>query len=75
MSAFNTETVTHVHHWTDRLFSFRTTRNSAFRFENGQFVMIGLPVNGKPLLRAYSVVSPNYEEQLEFLSIKVPDGR
>jgi ferredoxin--NADP+ reductase len=74
MSAFNTETVTHVHHWTDRLFSFRTTRNSAFRFENGQFVMIGLPVNGKPLLRAYSVVSPNYEEQLEFLSIKVPDG-
>ncbi|MCZ8375530.1 MAG: ferredoxin--NADP reductase [Beijerinckiaceae bacterium] len=74
MSAFNTETVTHVHHWTDRLFSFRTTRNPAFRYENGQFVMIGLPVNGKPLLRAYSVVSPNYEEELEFLSIKVPDG-
>ncbi|WP_284179490.1 ferredoxin--NADP reductase [Rhabdaerophilum sp. SD176] len=74
MSAFNTETVTHVHHWTDRLFSFRTTRNPAFRYENGQFVMIGLPVDGKPLLRAYSVVSPNYEEELEFLSIKVPDG-
>jgi ferredoxin--NADP+ reductase len=74
MSAFNTETVTHVHHWTDRLFSFRTTRNPAFRYENGQFVMIGLPVDGKPLLRAYSVVSPNYEEELEFLSIKVPNG-
>lgn len=74
MSAFNSETVTYVHHWTDRLFSFRTTRNSGFRYENGQFVMIGLTVDGKPLLRAYSVVSPNYEEELEFLSIKVPDG-
>ena len=74
MSAFNTETVTHVHHWTDRLFSFRTTRNPAFRYENGQFVMIGLMVEGKPLLRAYSVVSPNYEEELEFLSIKVQNG-
>ncbi len=74
MSAFSTETVTHVHHWTDSLFSFRVTRDSGFRFLNGQFVMLGLPGEGKPLLRAYSVVSPNYEEELEFLSIKVPDG-
>jgi ferredoxin--NADP+ reductase len=68
------ETVQTVHHWTDRLFSFTLTRDPAFRFENGQFVMIGLMVNGKPLLRAYSVASANYEENLEFLSIKVPDG-
>ena len=63
-----------VHHWTDRLFSFTLTRDPTFRFENGQFVMIGLMVDGKPLLRAYSVASANYEEHLEFLSIKVPDG-
>ncbi len=68
------ETVTSVHHWTDRLFSFTTTRSQSLRFENGQFVMIGLPVDGKPLLRAYSIASPNYDDQLEFLSIKVPDG-
>jgi ferredoxin--NADP+ reductase len=74
MSAFNTETVTNVHHWTDRLFSFQTTRDPAFRFLNGQFTMIGLEVNGKPLMRAYSLASANYEEGLEFLSIKVPDG-
>jgi ferredoxin/flavodoxin---NADP+ reductase len=74
MSALSTETVTHVHHWTDTLFSFRTTRGPGLRFENGQFVMIGLMVDGKPLLRAYSVVSANYEEQLEFLSIKVANG-
>jgi ferredoxin--NADP+ reductase len=63
-----------VRHWTDRLFSFTTTRSPSFRFENGQFTMIGLPVGGKPLLRAYSLVSPNYADELEFLSIKVPDG-
>ncbi len=63
-----------VHHWTDRLFSFTVTRDPAFRFENGQFVMVGLFVNGKPLLRAYSVASANYEETVEFFSIKVPDG-
>ena len=63
-----------VHHWTDRLFSFTLSRDPALRFENGQFVMIGLPVEGKPLLRAYSVASANYDEELEFLSIKVPDG-
>lgn len=68
------QTVLTVHHWTDRLFSFTCTRDPAFRFENGQFVMIGLMVDGKPLLRAYSVASANYEEHLEFLSIKVPDG-
>lgn len=74
MSAFDEETVLSVHHWTDRLFSFTTTRNTALRFSNGHFTMIGLRVNNKPLLRAYSIVSPNYEEQLEFLSIKVQDG-
>ncbi|MCW7539982.1 ferredoxin--NADP reductase [Aquabacterium sp. A7-Y] len=74
MSAFNEERVLSVHHWTDRLFSFKTTRDQAFRFQNGHFTMIGLKVNGKPLLRAYSVASANYEEHLEFFSIKVPDG-
>jgi ferredoxin--NADP+ reductase len=73
--AFNVETVTWVQHWTDQLFSFRTTRDPAFRFENGQFVMLGLEQpNGKPLLRAYSIASPNWSEELEFYSIKVQDG-
>ncbi|MFL1455140.1 ferredoxin--NADP reductase [Marinobacter sp. GN3S48] len=74
MAALGTESVISVHHWNDTLFSFRTTRDQSLRFENGHFVMIGLPVNGKPLLRAYSIVSANHEEYLEFLSIKVPDG-
>lgn len=74
MSAFNEERVLSVHHWTDKLFTFTTTRDPALRFSNGHFTMIGLRVNNKPLLRAYSIVSPNYEEHLEFLSIKVPDG-
>ncbi len=74
MSNFNQETVLGVHHWTDALFSFRTTRNPSFRFRSGEFTMIGIEVNGKPLLRAYSVASANYEEQLEFFSIKVADG-
>ncbi len=74
MSAFLEERVLSVHHWTDRQFSFTTTRDPALRFLNGHFTMLGLRVNGKPLLRAYSVVSANYEEHLEFLSIKVPDG-
>jgi ferredoxin--NADP+ reductase len=74
MSAFHEERVLSVHHWTDRLFSFTTTRDTGLRFSNGHFTMIGLRVNGKPLLRAYSIVSPNYEEHLEFLSIKVQDG-
>jgi ferredoxin/flavodoxin---NADP+ reductase len=74
MSAFLEETVLTVHHWTDRLFSFTTTRDASMRFSNGHFTMIGLRIDGKPLLRAYSIVSANYEEQLEFLSIKVPNG-
>lgn len=74
MSAFNEERVLSVHHWTDSLFSFTTTRNPAFRFRNGEFTMIGIPVDGKPLMRAYSVVSPNYADTLEFFSIKVPNG-
>jgi ferredoxin/flavodoxin---NADP+ reductase len=74
MSAFHEERVLSVHHWTDRLFSFTTTRDTGLRFSNGHFTMIGLRVDGKPLLRAYSIVSPNYEEHLEFLSIKVADG-
>ena len=74
MSAFNEEQVLEIHHWTDRLFTFKTTRDQSLRFSNGHFTMIGLRVNDKPLLRAYSIVSANYEDHLEFLSIKVPDG-
>ncbi|AZY49263.1 ferredoxin--NADP reductase [Bordetella avium] len=74
MAAFNTERVLSVHHWNDTLFSFKTTRDAALRFHNGHFVMIGLEVEGKPLMRAYSIASANYEENLEFLSIKVQDG-
>jgi ferredoxin--NADP+ reductase len=74
MSNFNQETVLAVHHWTDTLFSFRTTRDPSFRFRNGEFAMIGLKVGEKPLLRAYSVASANYEEELEFFSIKVESG-
>jgi ferredoxin--NADP+ reductase len=74
MSAISEERVISVHHWTDRLFTFTTTRDAGLRFSNGHFTMIGLRVEGKPLLRAYSIVSANYEDHLEFLSIKVPDG-
>lgn len=74
MAVFATERVLEVRHWNESLFSFKTTRDAALRFSNGHFVMIGLPVNGKPLMRAYSIASPNYEEHLEFFSIKVPDG-
>ena len=73
-SAIGTETVLDVRHWTDAYFSFTTTRDDGFRFDNGQFVMIGLQVDGKPLLRAYSIASANWEEQLEFFSIKVANG-
>ncbi|MEG3192581.1 ferredoxin--NADP reductase [Lysobacter sp. D1-1-M9] len=78
-SAFGTETVLDVRHWTDDYFSFTTTRDHGFRFDNGQFVMIGLQVpqadgSSRPLLRAYSIASANWEEQLEFFSIKVPNG-
>jgi len=74
VSNFYEERVLSVHHWTDTLFSFKTTRDPTFRFKNGQFTMIGIQVEGKPLLRAYSVVSPNYEDGLEFFSIKVQNG-
>jgi ferredoxin--NADP+ reductase len=74
MSAFHREKVLSVRHWTDTLFSFTATRNSGFRFQNGQFAMIGLEVEGRPLLRAYSMASANHEEALEFFSIKVADG-
>ena len=74
MSKFLEERVLSVHHWTDSLFSFRTTRDPSFRFRSGEFTMIGIPVDGKPLLRAYSVASANYEDELEFFSIKVQDG-
>ena len=63
-----------MHHWNDTLFSFTTTRDPGFRFENGQFIMIGLRVDDKPLMRAYSIASANYEEHMEFFSIKVQDG-
>jgi ferredoxin--NADP+ reductase len=74
MSAHFDARVLTVHHWTDTLFSFTCTRDPAFRFKSGQFTMIGLKVDGRPLLRAYSMVSAHWEEQLEFLSIKVQDG-
>ncbi len=73
-AAFRTERITDVHHWNDTLFSIVTTRDPGLRFENGQFVMIGLHVEGKNLLRAYSIASPNYEDKLEFFSIKVQNG-
>ena len=72
--AFMVETVTWVQHWTDELFSFRTTRDPGLRFSSGQFVMVGLEVNGKPLVRAYSIASPAWHDELEFYSIKVADG-
>lgn len=69
------QTITTVTHWTDRLFSFRVTRPRSLRFRSGEFVMIGLPTEtGKPILRAYSIASPSWDEELEFYSIKVPDG-
>ena len=74
MSAFHREKVLSVQHWTDTLFSFRATRNTGFRFQNGQFAMIGLEIDGRPLMRAYSMASANHEEELEFFSIKVADG-
>ncbi|MCO7224162.1 ferredoxin--NADP reductase [Pleionea sp. CnH1-48] len=74
MSSFGQQSVLSVHHWNDTLFSFSTTRDPGFRFRNGEFVMIGLEVENKPLMRAYSIASANYEEHLEFFSIKVQDG-
>jgi ferredoxin/flavodoxin---NADP+ reductase len=74
MSSFNQERVLSVRHWTDSLFSFTATRDAGFRFMNGQFTMLGIEVDGRPLMRAYSMASANYEETLEFFSIKVADG-
>jgi ferredoxin/flavodoxin---NADP+ reductase len=74
VSAFFEERVLSVHHWTDTLFSLKTTRDAGCRFRNGQFLMLGLEVNGKPLARAYSIASPNHADELEFFSIKVPGG-
>jgi ferredoxin--NADP+ reductase len=74
VSNLNKETVLSVKHWTDSLFSFTATRDPSFRFVSGQFAMIGLEVEGRPLLRAYSMASANHEENLEFFSIKVPNG-
>ncbi|QDX79846.1 ferredoxin--NADP(+) reductase [Denitratisoma sp. DHT3] len=73
-SNLGTERVLSVRHWNDSLFSFTTTRDPGLRFINGQFVMIGLEHEGRPLIRAYSIASPNYNEHLEFFSIKVPNG-
>lgn len=74
MSSFFSEKVLSVTHWNDNVFSFRLTRDPGFRFESGQFVMVGLLVDGRPLMRAYSIASAAFEPYLEFLSIKVPDG-
>lgn len=74
MASLSTQSVTEVHHWNESLFSFKTTRDRSLRFENGHFVMLGLEVEGRPLMRAYSIASPNYDEEMEFFSIKVQDG-
>src|SRR5690349_12745814 len=69
-----TETVLAVRHWTERLFSFTLTRNSGFRFQSGQFTLLGLMVDGRPLLRPYSIASAHYDTELEFLSVKMANG-
>jgi len=73
-SSLTKEVVESVHHWTDSLFSFRISRPASFRFRSGEFVMLGLFVNAKPLLRAYSIASPSWDDGLDFYSIKVADG-
>lgn len=72
--AFNKEKVLEVNHWNETLFSFKTTRSNSFRFHNGQFVMVGVEVDNRRFMRAYSIASPNYDEHLEFFSIKMEDG-
>jgi ferredoxin--NADP+ reductase len=74
MKTYNTETITGVHHWNETLFSFTSTRDPGFRFKNGHFIMIGLQQETGPLMRAYSIASANYEDEMEFFSIKVADG-
>ncbi|WP_374408791.1 ferredoxin--NADP reductase [Pelagerythrobacter sp.] len=73
-AALAVETVRRVEHLTDRLFSFSISRPPGFRFRSGEFVMVGLPNDGRPLLRAYSIASPGYSDELEFLSVKIEDG-
>jgi len=72
--AVNKEKVTWVKHWCDKTFSFKTTRDPGFRFANGEFSLIGMMIDGKPKLKAYSLASANHEDELEFLSIKLQDG-
>ncbi len=74
MANYTSEQVTSVKHWNDTLFSFRTTRNESLRFRNGEFVMIGLESEPRPIMRAYSIASANHDDFLEFYSIKVQDG-
>jgi ferredoxin/flavodoxin---NADP+ reductase len=74
LAATSTERVLNIRHWTDSQFTFATTRDQALRFENGQFVMVGLTIDNRPLLRAYSIASANHDEHLQFLSIKLADG-
>ncbi len=74
MTPYITERVLAVHHWNENLFSFRTTRSDSLRFDSGHFIMLGLIVEGRPLMRAYSIASPHWEEHLEFFSIKVANG-
>ena len=73
-SPYNHQTVLWVKHWTDRLFSFAISRPASLRFRSGEFIMIGLALEPKPILRAYSIASPGFADEIEFLSIKVPDG-
>ncbi|HKQ67716.1 MAG TPA: ferredoxin--NADP reductase [Polyangiaceae bacterium] len=74
MTTLNEERVLSVHHWNESLFSFTTTRNTTFRFRHGHFVMMGIEIDQRPLLRAFSLVGANYDEHLEFYSIKIPGG-
>ena len=74
MTEIHKETVIDVHHWSDTLFTIKSTRNRSLRFRNGEFAMMGIEVEGKPLMRAYSMASANYEDHLEFYSIKVQQG-
>src|SRR6476619_5638445 len=74
MAAYEVEKVLTVHHWNESLFTFTCTRGTSLRFESGHFVMVGIVVDGRPLMRAYSIASAHYEEHLEFFSIKVPNG-
>jgi ferredoxin/flavodoxin---NADP+ reductase len=74
MTEIHKETVIDVHHWSDTLFTIKTTRDRSLRFRNGEFAMMGMEIEGKPLMRAYSMASANYEDHLEFYSIKVQQG-